>query len=134
MLATTKILYSQNVFFILLVISFFLIALIKGLYWKYAKLLFMGAFSQRYINQYLRESNTFTERVNAITFFLMIVAWPYVHTSPDILVKAFTSYVLYPHGPVLEIMNGNYYETVNTPRTYFFNFFILRFPIFILIT
>jgi len=70
----------------------------------------------------------------SITFFLMIVAWPYVHSSPDILVKAFTSYVLYPHGPVLEIMNGNYYETVNTPRTYFFNFFTFRFPIFILIT
>jgi len=68
-----------------------------------------------------------------VTFFLMVLAWPYVHSSPDILIKAFTSYVLYPHGPVLEIMNGNFYETANTPRTYFFNFFIYRFPIFILI-
>ena len=63
----------------------------------------------------------------------MILAWPYVHSSPDILVKALTSYVLYPHGPVLEIMNGNFYETANTPRTYFFNFFIFRIPIFVLI-
>ena len=69
-----------------------------------------------------------------ITFFLMILAWPYVHSSPDILFKAFNAYVLYPHGPVLEIMNGNYYETANTPRSYFFNFFILRFPIFLIIT
>ena len=69
----------------------------------------------------------------SITFFLMVVAWPYVHTSPSILVQAFTSYVTYPHGPVLEIMNGDYYETANTPRAYFFNFFIFRFPIFILI-
>ena len=68
-----------------------------------------------------------------ITFFLMVLAWPYVHSSPDILLKAFNSYVLYPHGPVLEIMNGNYYETATTPRSYFFNFFIFRFPIFILI-
>ena len=30
-------------------------------------------------------------------------------------------------------MNGNYYETATTPRSYFFNFFIFRFPIFILI-
>ena len=70
----------------------------------------------------------------SITFFLMVVAWPYVHSSPNILVKAFTAYTSYPHGPVLEIMNGNYYETANTPRTYFYNFFIFRFPIFILIT
>jgi hypothetical protein len=70
---------------------------------------------------------------SSITFFLMVLAWPYVHVSPDILFKAFTSYVLYPHGPVLEIMNGNYFETSNTPRSYFFNFFIFRFPIYILI-
>ena len=67
----------------------------------------------------------------SITFFLMVLAWPYVHSSPDILLKAFSSYVLYPHGPVLEIMNGNYYETAATPRSYFFNFFIFRFPIYI---
>ena len=71
MLALTKILYNQDIFFILLIISFFLISLIKGLYWKHAKLLFMGSFSQRFANQYLREENTFTERVNLITFLLM---------------------------------------------------------------
>ena len=70
---------------------------------------------------------------SSITFSLMIAAWPYVHSSPDILLKAFTSYALYPHGPVLDIINGNYYEAANTPRTYFFSFFIFRFPIFILI-
>jgi hypothetical protein len=50
-----------------------LIALLKGLYWKHAKLLFMGVFAQRYANQFLREENAFTERVNAITFFLMSI-------------------------------------------------------------
>ncbi len=53
--------------------SFFLIALLKGLYWKHAKLLFMGVFAQRYANQFLREENAFTERVNAISFFLMSI-------------------------------------------------------------
>jgi len=67
------------------------------------------------------------------TFFILISAWPYVHTSPEILLKAFNSYVLYPHGPVLEIINGNIYETANTPRTYFFSFFLFRMPIFILL-
>ena len=66
-----------------------------------------------------------------ITFFLMVLTWPYVHSSPDILLKAFNSYVLYPHGPVLEIMNGNYYETATTPRSYFFNFFIIINPLIV---
>lgn len=33
----------------------------------------MGVFAQRYANQFLREENAFTERVNAITFFLMSI-------------------------------------------------------------
>ncbi len=53
--------------------SFFLIALLKGFYWKHAKLLFMGVVAQRYANQFLREENAFTERVNAITFILMLI-------------------------------------------------------------
>ena len=73
MLATVNIFYPDNAIFILLVVSFFLVALAKGLYWKHTKLLFMGVFSRRYANQYLRESNAFTERVNIITFFLMII-------------------------------------------------------------
>ena len=70
-----------------------------------------------------------------ITFFLMILAWPYVHSSPDILFEALSpsGNVKYPHGPVLDILNGNYYEMVKTPRTYFFSFFIFRMPIFILV-
>jgi len=33
----------------------------------------MGVFAQRYANQFLREENAFTERVNVITFFLMSI-------------------------------------------------------------
>ena len=73
MLALTKIVYNQDIFFILILFSFLLIALIKGLYWKHAKLFFMGVFAQRYANQYLREENAFTERVNLLTFLLMSI-------------------------------------------------------------
>lgn len=54
-------------------LSFFLTALIKGVYWKHAKLFFMAVFAQRYSNQYLREDNGFTERVNLLTFLLMCI-------------------------------------------------------------
>ena len=68
-----KLTYNQDLFFILIILSFLLIALIKGLYWKHAKLLFMGVFAQRYANQYLREESVFTQRVNILTSLLMIV-------------------------------------------------------------
>ena len=71
--ALNKIAYSQDVFFILVVSSFFLVSLIKGVYWKHARLFFMGVLAQRYANQYLREANAFTERVDLVTFLLMVI-------------------------------------------------------------
>ena len=73
MTALTKTVYSQDVIFILLVLSFLLIALLKGLYWKHARLFFKGVLAQRFANQYLREDNAFTERVGLLTFLLMII-------------------------------------------------------------
>ena len=71
MIALTKPFFNQDIIFVLLSISFLLIAVLRASYWKHAKLLFMGVFAQRYANQYLREENAFTERVNFITFLLM---------------------------------------------------------------
>jgi hypothetical protein len=73
MLPLTKIDYNQDIFYILVLASFLLVALIKGLYWKHAKLFFMSVFAQRYANQYLREENAFTQRVNLISFLLMAI-------------------------------------------------------------
>ena len=73
MIALTKPFFNQDIIFVLLTISFLLIAVLRGSYWKHTKLLFMGVFAQRYANQYLREENAFTERVNFITFLLMTI-------------------------------------------------------------
>ena len=73
MIALTKPFFNQDIIFVLLTISFLLIAVLRASYWKHAKLLFMGVFAQRYANQYLREENAFTERVNLITFLLMTI-------------------------------------------------------------
>ena len=81
MLALTNISYNQDAFFILVLLSFLLIALIKGMYWKHAKLFFMGVFAQRYTNQYLREENAFTERVNFLTFLLMAINFTLIITK-----------------------------------------------------
>ena len=73
MIALTNPIFNQDIIVVLLTVSFLLIALLRGSYWKYAKLLFMGVFAQRYANQYLREENAFTERVSFITFLLMSI-------------------------------------------------------------
>ena len=73
MMALIKTIFNQDIIFVLLTISFLLIAMLKSFYWNHAKLLFMGIFAQRYANQYLREENAFTERVSFITFLLMSI-------------------------------------------------------------
>ena len=73
MIALTKPFFNQDIIFVLLSISFLLIAVLRASYWKYVKLLFMEVFAQRYANQYLREENALTERVNFITFLLMAI-------------------------------------------------------------
>ena len=73
MIALTNPIFNQDIIVVLLTVSFLLIAILRASYWKYAKLLFMGVFAQRYANQYLREENAFTERVSFITFLLMSI-------------------------------------------------------------
>ena len=59
MIAVTNSVFNQDIIFILLTISLWLIAILKGSYWKHTKLLLMGPFAQRYANQFLREENAF---------------------------------------------------------------------------
>ena len=68
-----KVTNSQDVFFFLLTMSFLLLSVLKANYWKHTKLLLLGVTAQRYANQFLREDNAFTQRVNLLTFFLMVI-------------------------------------------------------------
>ena len=95
MLSLTKIVYNQDVFFILLLASFLLIALIKGVYWKHAKLFFMSVFAQRYANQYLREENAFTERVNLLTFLLMSINFTLIIAKLQVLIDLWKIILLF---------------------------------------
>lgn len=73
MIALAKPIFNQDIIFILLSVSFLLLAVLRSAYWKHAKLLLMGVFAQRYANQFLREENAFTERVSFLTFALMVI-------------------------------------------------------------
>jgi hypothetical protein len=98
--ALSKIIFNQDIIFMLILSSFLLIAILKGYYWKHAKLLFMGVFAQRYANQFLREENAFTERVNAITFFLMSINFTLI------ILKITQSFELLSVGLILVYVSG----------------------------
>jgi len=68
-----KIYYNNDLFFILLLFSFFLLGILRSYYWNYTKLILKGVFFQRYANQYLREENALTERVDFLTFIIMVL-------------------------------------------------------------
>ena len=91
----------QDIIFILILFSFLLVSIIKGFYWKHAKLLYMGVIAQRHSNQYLREENAFIYRLNLITFLLMIINFSLVLAkihpafSLNTLIMIFTILLIY---------------------------------------
>jgi|TARA_B100000795_G_scaffold80658_1_gene57940 hypothetical protein len=64
---------NHDIFFIIITVSFLLIGILKAFYWNYGKLLVLGSLQYRYASQYLRLENALTQRVNGITFIIMIV-------------------------------------------------------------
>jgi len=55
---------TNNLSFILLLISFSIIGILYAFHYKYSKELILSVFSQRNANQYLRDENVFKRRVN----------------------------------------------------------------------
>lgn len=64
---------NQDLIFLLLLGSFFSIVILKAFYNQQFKLLVLSIFSKRNAYKYLREDNVFTERVNIITFCILII-------------------------------------------------------------
>ena len=73
MLPNTQIEIDNFLVFSLLTLSFFLIGTLRAYYWKHTKLLILASFRYRYASQYLRQDNAFTERVNWITFIVLLI-------------------------------------------------------------
>ena len=63
----------QDISFIFLSISFCIIGFIYAFHKKYAKVLVLSAFWQRYASQYLRDDNVFKRRMNILFSTLMIL-------------------------------------------------------------
>jgi hypothetical protein len=64
---------SNSLEFLLLSLLFLFIGLLRAYYWKYTKLLISAAFKYRYASQYLKQDNAFTQRVNWLTFIILLI-------------------------------------------------------------
>ena len=82
---------SFSLVFLLLIISLFLVGILRAYYWKHIKLLFLASFKYRYASQYLRQDNVFTERVNWLTFAVLFINFSllFLINSPNFGLKDF---------------------------------------------
>ena len=71
-----------------------------------------------------------------ITIFLVVLCWPHIFASiqSDNLFR-FLSIIIkntinWNDGPKIGILNGEYYEVFNTPKSYFIYFIVYRLPIY----
>ena len=72
----------------------------------------------------------------AITIFLVVLCWPHIFVAYQnenlgrflsIIVEATLNW---NQGPKIGLMNGEYYEVFNTPKTYFIDIILYRLPIY----
>jgi len=66
-----------------------------------------------------------------VIFFLTFLTWPHIHTGNydlilDVIKKSSSWLIPFKHG----IVNGNFYEIQNTPRTYIINIFLNKMPVY----
>ena len=66
-----------------------------------------------------------------IISFLTFFTWPHMHQGKfDILVNILKNSISWPGGARLGLINGIFYETSNTPKTYFLSFLLFKMPIY----
>ena len=66
-----------------------------------------------------------------IILFLVLFTWPHLHQGNfNLLLETIKNSILWQAGPKLGLINGMFYETSNTPKTYFLSFLLFKMPIY----
>jgi len=71
-----------------------------------------------------------------ITIFLVVLCWPHIFVAFQndnlgrFLSIIFKATINWNDGPKIGLMNGEYYEVFNTPKTYFIDIILYRLPIY----
>ncbi len=75
----------------------------------------------------------FFDIILGLTFilFLSFITWPHMHDGNiNIILQTLKNSISWPGGAKLVLINGNFYETSNTPKTYFLSFLLFKMPIY----
>ena len=66
-----------------------------------------------------------------IILFLALFTWPHLHQGNfTVLLETLKNSISWEAGPKLGLINGIFYETSNTPKTYFLSFLLFKMPIY----
>ena len=66
-----------------------------------------------------------------IILFLVLFTWPHLHQGNfNLFLETIKNSIFWQAGPKLGLINGTFYETFNTPKTYFLSFLLFKMPIY----
>ena len=66
-----------------------------------------------------------------VILFLTLLTWPHLHQGNfNIILETLKNSISWQAGPRLGLINGIFYETSNTPKTYFLSFLLFKMPIY----
>ena len=66
-----------------------------------------------------------------IILFLILFTWPHLHQGNfNLFLETIRNSIFWQAGPKLGLINGIFYETSNTPKTYFLSFLLFKMPIY----
>ena len=66
-----------------------------------------------------------------IILFLALLTWPHLHHGNlNIFFEIIKNSISWQAGPKLGLINGTFYATSDTPKTYFLNFLLFKMPIY----
>ena len=93
MIPIPQISHANSVIFVVILFSISFIGFLRAYYWKHTKLILLAPFQYRYASQYLRQDNAFTERVNWLTFFILLINFSLLIETNHIISSYFNGFI-----------------------------------------
>ena len=93
MIPIPQISYANSIMFVVILFSICFIGFLRAYYWKHTKLILLAPFQYRYASQYLRQDNAFTERVNWLTFFILLINFSLLIDINPIISSYFNGFI-----------------------------------------
>ena len=93
MIPIPQISHANSIMFAVILFSICFIGFLRAYYWKHTKLILLAPFQYRYASQYLRQDNAFTQRVNWLTFFILLINFSLLIDNNPIISSYFNGFI-----------------------------------------